>query len=251
LTPVSPAEVKIEDLCRELLILKKRNQAGCIGFLDDDLHREYYIHSVFPPTTHGDDISLAQLLSRKENESIPALLGRDKYELAVILATSILQLHSTPWMSNSNWKEDVRFVRAKGKDAPFAYIKRRLNEDAHDATSAKRNSIHSLIRNEIIFGLGVTLIELSLGRPLRHFQTEEDLGPNGEPNFLTDLSIAQRLVMRQIHETEGARYANTTNRCINCLFDEIDPNLEDEQFRQAFYQSTVVPLREVRDDFIK
>jgi hypothetical protein len=249
LTVVPSPDAKIDDLCRELL--KKRKQAGCIGFLDDDLHREYYIHSVYPPTTHGDDISLAQLLSRNENEGSPALLGRDKYELAVILATSILQLHSTPWMNNSNWKEDVRFVRANDKDAPFAYIKRSFNEHVQDAALPERGFINSPIRNETIFALGVTLIELSLGRSLRYFQTEEDLGPNGEPNFLTDLSIAQRLVMKQVHEKEGARYANTVNRCINCIFDGIDPSLEDEQFRQAFYQSAVVPLRELRDDFIR
>jgi hypothetical protein len=182
---------------------------------------------------------------------MPTLLGRDKYELAVILATSILQLHSTPWMDNSNWKEDVRFVRAKGKNSPFAYIQRRFNEQVQNSISARRDSSSSPIRNETIFALGITLIELSLGRTLRYFQTEDDLGPDGEPNFLTDLSIAQRLVMEQVQEKEGARYANTVNRCINCIFDGLDASLEDEQFRQAFYQSAVVPLKEVRDDFIK
>lgn len=248
-TAVSPTDHRIDNLCQELL--RKRREAGCIGFLDDELHREYYIHSVYPPTTLGDDISLAQLLSRKESGGNPALLGRDKYELAVILATSILQLHSTPWMDNSHWKEDVRFVRAKGKNSPYVYIQQRFDGHVPSPMSARRDSLGSPIRNETIFGLGITLIELSLGRTLRYFQREEDLGPDGEPNFLTDLSIAQRLVLEQVQEKEGARYANTVNRCINCIFDGFDPSLEDEQFRQAFYQSAVIPLKEVRDDFIK
>jgi hypothetical protein len=251
-TAAVPAESPIDDLCEELL--SKRKQAGCIGFLNDESNREYYIHTVYPPTTLGDDLSLAQLLSRKQSEGIPALLGRDKYELAVILATSILQLHSTPWLDRNNWKEHIRFVRAKGKKSPFAYIQKRFDAHVQTAASAqraRRGSFSSPIRNETIFALGITLIELSLGRTLRYFETADDLGPDGQPNFLTDLSIAQRLVMEEVSQKEGERYANTVNRCINCIFDGIDPSLEDEQFRQAFYQSAVVPLKEVRDDFIK
>lgn len=199
----------------------------------------------------GDDLSLAQLLSRKESEGVPSLLGRDKYELAVILATSVLQLHGTPWMNNSNWKEDVRFVRATGVKQPFAYIQKKFGGNVQEALPTRKGSMTSAIRNETIFALGVTLIELSLGKSLRSFVREEDLGPDGEPNFLTDLSIAQRLVLEEVQLKEGARYANTINRCIHCLFDGIHPSLENEQFRQAFYHSAVSPLKEIRDDFIK
>ena len=68
---------------------------------------------------------------------------------------------------------------------------------------------------------------------------------------MTDLSIAKRLVATEVQSKEGQRYADTVNRCIHCLFDGIEPSLEEEQFRQAFYQSAVVPLHAVRDDFIK
>jgi hypothetical protein len=248
-TATSPSDVRIDDLCQELR--RNRKQAGCIGFLGDDSQREYYIHSVYPPKSLGNDLSLAQLLSRKERDDMPALLGRDKYELAVILATSILQFHGTSWFNETNWKQDVRFVRAQGRKSPFAYIQKRFGANVEAAVAAQRSSLNSAIRNETIFALGITLIELSLGRTLRNFQKEEDLGPDKEPNFLTDLSIARRLVREQVQEKEGGRYANTVNRCIHCIFDGIDPSLEDEQFRQAFYQGAVVPLKEVRDDFVK
>jgi len=248
--PVSPSEnPRIDDLCR--VLLKMQKEGGCIGFLDDSSNREYYIHHVYPPTTFGENLSLSQLLSRKESEGIPSLLGRDKYELALILATSVLQLHNTPWLANQNWKEDVRFVRAKGIRAPFAYLQKRFEGRVNNGPVARRGSQGGPIRNTTIFALGVTLIELSLGRTLRYFQRPEDLGEDGKPNFLTDFSIAQRLIMEEVQEKEGARYANTVNRCINCIFDGIDPSLEDEQFRQAFYESAVVPLKEVRDDFVR
>jgi hypothetical protein len=154
-------------------------------------------------------------------------------------------------MENSSWKEDVRFVRAKEMKQPFAYIQKKFGGQVQAVTTTRRSSMTSVIRNETIFALGVTLIELSLGKSLRAYATADDLGPDGEPNFLTDLSIAQRLVTEEVQSKEGARYANTINRCINCLFDGIDPSLENEQFRQAFYHSAVAPLKEIRDDFIK
>jgi hypothetical protein len=240
---------RIVDLCEAFL--NSPDRPGCMGYIEDDSNREYYIHAVYPPTTHGDDLSLAQLLSRKEGKAdIPSMSSRDRYELAVLLATSVLQLHSTGWLNSRNWREDVRFVRAKGKKAPFAYIRKRFHH-GEPLRKPSEPTIDLIRKNEIIFDLGIVLIELSLGKSLRSFQRPEDLGPDGLPNYLTDLAIATRLVTNEVQDKEGPRYADTVNRCIHCIFDGIDPSLENEQFRQAFYQSAVLPLHAVRDDFMK
>jgi hypothetical protein len=247
---------KIENLCRELE--EKGKETGCIGFLDDRLHnKQYYVHSIYPPTILGEEISLNELLARNESTGphpLTVKLGlRDKYELAVILATSVLQLHSTEWLDKTSWKEDVRFVRPRGNNslARYAYIQKRFGT-RHPSEAPEREQTLAMpaIRNETIFYLGVTLIELSLGHALISFQTDDDLGPDRKRTIVTDYGIAQRL-LKDIQELEGERYTNTVNRCINCLFEGIVPSLEDAQFRHAFYQSAVVPLREVRDDFIK
>ncbi|KAF2422208.1 hypothetical protein EJ08DRAFT_483600 [Tothia fuscella] len=252
MTVLSPSDNRISSLCKELL--KKRHAAGCIGFLDDEENREYYVHSVYPSNSEGNDLSLAQLLSRNDPSNAHALLLRDKYELSVILATSVLQLHTTPWLEDGLWKEDVRFVRTKMKtqSAPYAYIQKRFESVSSNGTSPRRySSSNPTIRNDTIFALGVSLIELSLGRTLRSFAEEQDLGPDGQPNEVTDLSIARRLLTERIQPSEGERYANAVNRCIHCLFDGINPSLEDDAFRHAFYQGAVVPLKEIRDEFIK
>ena len=160
-TTLQVSETRIDDLCKEFL--RTPNKPGCIGFLEDDNNREYYIHSVYPPKTPGDHLSLAQLLSRHQSSYIGRLHSRDKYELAVILATSVLQLHSTPWLDREDWREDLRFVRAKEKEAPFAYIRKRFNHAPKQAACNSEPNITFLRRNETIFALGVVLLELSLG----------------------------------------------------------------------------------------
>jgi len=59
----------------------------------------------------GEDLSLTEILSSEAVEAphpIAVKLGlRYKYELAIILATSVLQLHTTGWLDGSRWKEDV------------------------------------------------------------------------------------------------------------------------------------------------
>jgi hypothetical protein len=231
--------------------LEAPNKPGCIGFLEDDSNREYYIHSVYPPTTTGDDVSLAQLLSRKETSGIPALGGRDKYEFAVILATSVLQLHGTPWLDKSEWRDELRFVGARDQKAPFAYIRKRFNHYLEPRYKGTKPSLLPFRRNETVFALGIVLIELSLGKSLRSFQTPDDLGPDGEPNFLTESSIARRLAAKEVQEKEGLRYATAVHRCIDCNFGGTDTSLENEEFRQAFYQIAVAPLHGIRDDFVK
>lgn len=232
-----------------------RKKAGCIEVLDDESHKHYYIHTIYPPTMLGEDLSLTELLSSEENGAphpIAVKLGlRDKYDLAVILATSVLQLHTTGWLDDSGWKEDVRFVRARGKNSPvgYAYIQKRFDRRLSQTPSPTRPA-GPAVRNELIFWLGVTLIELSLGKPLAWFQTEDDLGYQQERNIITDLCIARRLLKADVHANEGDRYTETVNRCINCIFEGLEPSLEDAKFRQAFYEGVVVPLREVRDNFI-
>jgi len=63
------------------------------------------------------------------------------------------------------------------------------------------------------------LIELSLGKPLLYFQTEDDLGNQQERSILTDWCIAERLLKVDVHANEGDKYTETVNRCINYIFD--------------------------------
>lgn len=102
------------------------------------------------------------------------------------------------------------------------------------------------IRNEMVFALGVALLELSYGEPLSSFKTPQDLDDNGNETPCTEAFIAHRLA-DTINNRELHNYAKATLRCIRCVFDCFSSSLNDDDFRESFYQGVIVPLQKDYD----
>jgi len=102
------------------------------------------------------------------------------------------------------------------------------------------------IRNSSIFRLGVLLLELSFGKTLEQYEQESDF-EDGRRTSYTEVSVARRLAL-ELENREGDRYANVVNRCINCIFEGLNPSLENDKFRLAFYQGVVEPLQGIVDN---
>jgi hypothetical protein len=60
---------------------------------------------------------------------------------------------------------------------------------------------------------------------------------------MTEVSIATRLA-RELNNVESENYARAVLRCITFTFDTFAFDFDDREFREAFYQSVVVPLQE-------
>jgi hypothetical protein len=101
---------------------------------------------------------------------------------------------------------------------------------------------HRLVKNEMVFALGVALLELSYGQPLLSLQTPEDLNDQGLEDSMTEFSIATRLAY-QIHEREMDNYAKSVLRCVTCNFDTYSCDFENRGFREKFFNGVVAPLR--------
>ncbi|KAL9057638.1 MAG: hypothetical protein Q9162_002253 [Coniocarpon cinnabarinum] len=206
------------------------------------------------PQTPGSKhvISLHDILAKNDNadRSDDAKLNWfDRRFLALCLASTMLQLYNTPWLQ-SNWSgSDVSFVRLTNDDGkplirkPFLSqsfaSQRRLGRPSNTKTPI----VCPLIRNKAVFDLGVILIELCFRKPIRCFQTVEDLDPNGNRTILTDFLTASKMIDR-VKGKAGAFWADAVRRCIYCEFDQHDTSLENEDFRQAVYQGVVKPLQE-------
>jgi hypothetical protein len=100
-----------------------------------------------------------------------------------------------------------------------------------------------LVKNEIVFALGVALLELSYGRPLSELATSFDLNEDGKVDAMTEYSIPIRLA-KEIHLRELPNYAKATSRCVDCNFDTSCYDLAEKEFRERFYEGVVVLLRE-------
>lgn len=164
--------------------------------------------------------------------------------LALTLAFAVLQLHDTPWLSE-NWKlEDIlsisdNTIATSHLGQPYVSKIFMPTASSHDSTSSQSCFLK---KNEVVFALGKALLELSYGRPILSFKTDNDLDAQGNETFFTEYSIASRLI-QDIDEREFRNYADAVRRCVTCSFDTRTFSLNDDGFRECFYQGVILPLQ--------
>jgi hypothetical protein len=229
-----------------------RENSECLGYLDDEQWQYHIYLSTQKQALQSlrSVISLHQVLS---GESIPqpvVITPKDRYELAFLLSSSVLQLYNTPWL-NDNWtRNEIYLLYALPEKAlarniyvsrSFPKSQRRISNDIDPDLA--------LIRNVSVFNLGLALLELTYGHPIEYYESEKDLR-NGVRTAVTNMLIAQRLI-GQIEEYEGNRYSDVVYRCINCDFGTRVTSFESSEFRNKFYKGVVVLLEGILHDFVK
>lgn len=170
-----------------------------------------------------------------------------RYQLAITLASTVLQLHATPWLSKTWDLKDIYLFRNLN-DQPLyqqPYVSHGFPQH-HPDLQASEKQPPLWAQSPIIWGLGVGLLELSFGRRLDTFKTATQLAEQGDKAMLTELKIITAL-SNDIESREGYRYADAVKRCLFFHFDAREMNLDDPAFQEAFYQRVVVPLQECYD----
>ncbi|EWZ27808.1 hypothetical protein FOZG_18474 [Fusarium oxysporum Fo47] len=245
-------ETQIKGLCKELKQLSCRPVARCIGFI---LQEEYkhYIHLPKHPVAleqPRNTISLHNLLSNKGTLSTNYTFGNevaDRYELALLLASSLLQLHATSWLGDWWSTEDIHILPKNSKMAfkectfvmqafPSSAITRRSQPKA---TTTRQ----MVIRNEAIFRLGATLVELSTVATL---ETQEDADDHRVSEDLTEFNTAERL-SKAVILNNAPEWNAVVDRCLRCGFHS-PPDFTKKDFRIEFYQCVVAPLEKLYSD---
>lgn len=120
-----------------------------------------------------------------------------------------------------------------------------IRRDFPSTMQAHKKISTPLIENELVFALGVVLIELAYQQPLASFKQPGDVDDNGNDYAHTDLQIATRLV-KDLKSMEGEKYADAARKCVKCNFDVHDYSLDNLDFQEQFYTGIVLPLQELR-----
>jgi hypothetical protein len=169
---------------------------------------------------------------------------KERYQLSVTLASTVLQLHATPWLHTAWSKNDIYFII--GSEMSFVdhlYVRKPTAAQQVFATS------HSIgphpWTNPSLFALAVVLLELYFGCPIESIPSDpQDLDRQGNPHPSTEYLKANRLaesIDRSIREKEGPYFA-AIERCLRCNFDTGTLNLEDTQLQELFYLDVIAPL---------
>ena len=116
-------------------------------------------------------------------------------------------------------------------------------EDGMQVPHLKR-TVSALIRSEVLFPLGLALVELSLGQTLASMREPED---DDADEAVADLKTASRLVNDVSYES-GGRYGDVVKKCLFWHGLE-DTNLDNEDLQQAVFELIVSPLLEDYKDF--
>lgn len=103
--------------------------------------------------------------------------------------------------------------------------------------------MNRIIRNQTLYALGISLIELWYGQPLSALRREED---KAETEEMTEWNSADRLA-EELYNEAGGRYSDAVRRCIRCDFNQRASKLTDLGFQRAVYEGVVAQLKETLD----
>ncbi|MCJ1423360.1 hypothetical protein MMC29_001243 [Sticta canariensis] len=235
-----PVSEKIDCLCTAM---QKVNGTSCLGVLVDDLERQHRI-SITDTSVGRDPL---QTVSLKALFAQTALEKKDRLILGIKLASTLLQLHRTPWLKETWGKSDILFMKecsgtqmvlvqkpflSKPFIPPTCTLPRRPTDESSPSPE---------VRNKSIFALGILLIELWFGQPLEDLRKPEDFGSHSQVNHVTDFATARRL-SEIIYREAGDWYGDAVRRCIYCEFDQRHNSLDSQALKEAVHRGVVTPL---------
>jgi hypothetical protein len=215
------------------------------SLLKDEIIRQRYGFLVYPAehlpcdTDHWSVSSLRTAFAA-------GMTRRDHLQLAVTLASSVLQLHETPWL-NDDWDiDDIVFIERPGMDAyEHPFVARHSDPASSTSINAIPSSLAYVISNQTLYGLGIALIELWYGKTLAELHKARN-GPGDSADtqldFLTSFNTAFRLIS-ELEDEAGEVYSDAVRRCIQCNFKSRARKFRDVQSQTAVFEGVVAQLK--------
>ncbi|RYP46644.1 hypothetical protein DL768_007189 [Monosporascus sp. mg162] len=231
----------IQDLCAAISTLRTPQRDVCLSLLANEYAKQKYGILIYPskePPINTDAWSISTLRSVLEDSEFAR---RDRLRLAVTLSSSVLQLHETPWLGENWGKDGILFIKRSEKTAyHHPFVSHGIERGSQRSSTITPPWMRRIIRNQTLYALGLSLIELWYGKPMSHLHKPED-GPLGDP--ITEFNTADRLV-DELYNEAGGKYSDAVRRCIRCDFDCRANSLEDIAFQRAVYEGVVAQLKE-------
>lgn len=235
------------DLC---LTLKKAHQERptCYGHLiDKEYNHRHFQVCPLGPVINSDGWSIVTLEDVLEGKRglRPLISLAEKVRLALVIASSVLQLSKTPWLPEALTPKNVHFFR-RGNTLSYEhpFLQRRLPECSllERLDSAADGVGYSLSSNPTLLALGMLLLEIILGSSLKQLRLPYEKSPH-DHGLIQDLTIANRMLEQRVALINPA-YKAVIERCIGCTDSK---ELDEDDFRQTVYNGVVMELEAIWD----
>ncbi|KAJ6022018.1 hypothetical protein N7540_007522 [Penicillium herquei] len=234
----------IMDICSALSTVKTDDETNKpIGFISDENHRHnmYYVRNL---AGNLRSQSLAELITASSDIFRVPSVNRflftwgHRLRVAVNLACSVLQFHGS-WLKTQWRSSDIMFAKGVSGDIDKPFVLCNVGSDPDSRSMCRDNSTFSLIQSDILFPLGLVLIELSLCQTLEALRMPED---DDHVEAYMNLKTATRL-LPVVGAQSGAEYEKVVKRCL--LWPGIKAStLESEPMQDEIFQLIISPLVE-------
>lgn len=172
---------------------------------------------------------------------------KERYRLSATLASTVLQLCTTPWLHTVWSKNDIYFIKGGEASLTDQLYVRKPEHISKQVTQPTPPSGLRTWSNPSLFALATVLVELYFQRPLESIPSdpsELDAAGNDLPYGQTVEKKLYRLIGTidlGTQEKEGA-YFQAIKRCLRCNFETDTLDLKSSQFQEVFYADVIAPL---------
>ncbi|KAL8656991.1 MAG: hypothetical protein Q9226_002362 [Calogaya cf. arnoldii] len=244
-TPSKIDWICIDNMCSALCkpVLNRR----AIGLLIDDAFDKHQ-HKLYRADTVAKSRSLStslqDLLEASRQPGDDRLSRKERLQIAVVLASSVLQLDGTSWLKSGWSSSDIYFHQDNSQPLGAAepcrlpYLSWQPCCDDIMPQVGRLHLNNYMIRNDTLLALGLVLVELCFGRTLTEMCKPEDL--DGDETA-TKSRTATRL-HRCVDAEMGPNYADVVRRCLYQTFDVQELSLDIEEVQQKVLDGVVAPL---------
>ena len=268
--PVSlPALVNLckhSNLCNQLQNFLAHARLGqCIGFLEHcskskhliylDSREESISRTLNASTPAQGSMTLTNLLSQLGTGSaVVSLSVYERLKLGRQLSQAVLHFNATPWLK-TNWSSsdiliygiDLR-TDANRAQSNEPYLNVAVKGPMVPLSRSSTFPTRTLIRNHLVFGLGVMLLELAYQAPLLSLQKATDVDAYEESNTL--YYIADRVRHATSRMIGSPRYAEVARKCVQCDFGR-GSDLNDASLQDVFFREVVQELENMESELQK
>jgi hypothetical protein len=230
-------------------LLRQQERNSCIGLLGDNETGKHLAYLATRTSITTTATSLSEIISQPKSDITKGMSHYERVRLAKHLATAVLYYHTTPWLNRAWRSEDVHFFDShdSSTEQPKHVLPYMTSSVSTESQSAPPE-YHRFIRNPVLFGLGIMLLEVAFQAPFKTLSQSIDCQEGGDSDFVEYFTACR--VVELIPGKISASFRDIIKKCLYCDFGH-DSDFTSPGLQQAFYNNVITVLDDLEELFKK